>query len=655
MTIRQHPLLRWLILLGVLLIVAWMGLKTWRIYRAATSLLAQQAEVETLLANGPTAVDPDAAEALIMGVREDLLVIKQETAVFLPITPYLGWLPKVGPLLVKATPLLDMADAGIETAAYAIRGLKPGLTILQNEALGGTDKLAGLVAVLDMARPDLAAAANAFDRYAAARTELGDPTDLPWRVRTLLEAVDAYQSLAQDGLQLAQIAPTMLGTEGARTYLILAQNEDELRPTGGFITGAGVLTVQNGQITQVFFHEDPYYINDWRTKPYAFPPQPLYDLMGLELFLFRDANFWPDFPTSAQMALDLYSYGQDVSMLDGVIATDQRGIQILMSALGAVHIPGEDVTINAQNVIEVMQAAWGIAEGENISEWIVGRKGFIGEFAQAILNKVTEDFGSIDPINLLQAVETAVTNKHLQLYMRDPVEAAVLDAVGWDGRLQNETGQDVLSVIDTNVGYNKVNSLIERQINYHVNLSNRQAQLDVTYQHNGTAQTEPCYQGTPYTAGISYTDRVNTCYWDYVRIYAPLDTLLLNGPQHDIPGETLFTGQSWQKPAQIIAEPVPLAVIADAFLLPRTQTLTNSYTYQLPVSVIRSVNGQEQYQLTVYKQAGTPAQTLQVVIQLPSGASVVSVNPQPLETTDTTITFAIQQDSDLHLQITYQP
>lgn len=653
MRINQRQLTTRLIFIGALLLLAAFLLKGWLIYRAASNLLARPTEAEALLVNGFSSVDAAAAENLIFGLRQDVVVLKQETAVFLPLTPYLGWLPRIGPLIAQAEPLLAMADAGTETAAYAFRGLKPGLAIMQDNSLGGMDKMAGLVAVLDTARPDLAAAAAAFEHYTTARGRLANLEALPWRVRSLLAQADAYENLVQDGLQVAQILPAFLGINGPRRYLLLAQNEEELRPTGGFIAGAGVLTVQNGRLHDMLFF-DANYADDFLNKPYPFPPQPLYDFMGLELFLLRDANFWPDFPTSAQMAMDLYSYGQDLPPLDGAIAFDQQFMRLFVEALGEVFIPEEAVTINSRNVIAAMQEAWSYDEEQDVGQWVRDRKSFLGTFAGAIMAKVQSDFGSIDPLLLLKNVGTAVQTRRLQLYSRDPAVAAVLDAVNWDGRYENITGQDVLGVVDTNVGYNKVNSLIQREIRYEVNLDSLQARLDLTYHHTGTPENEPCYQGTPYTGGISYTERLNTCYWNYLRIYTPDGVRLLNASQHEIPGETMFSGRDWREVAQIIDEPVVLTVIANAFLLPWAQTLTSSYTYQLPAGVVNTVNGQRQYQLVVYKQAGTPAQPLEVVVQLPSGAALISAHPKPTAVSGATIIFSVDLDSNQHLHLTYR-
>ncbi len=650
---KRERFARWLILAGLLLLLAALAFKVGRIYRAANSLLARQNEAEALLAGGLSNLDANAVEALVTGIREDVVTIRRETAVFLPLTPLFSGLPRVGPLATNAAPLLEMADAGTETAAYALRGLKPALPILQDPARDGTEKLAALVDVLQNAAPDLRAAEAALARYTAARASLGDPTHLPWRAQTLLQRADAYHPLAQDGLRLAQIMPAFMGNEETRRYLLLAQNEEELRPTGGFIAGAGELVLVDGRIQTLTF-ADANYADDYANKPYPFPPQPLYDFMGLELFLLRDANFWPDFPTSARMAMELYQYGQDAPPLDGVIAFDQQFMRLLVTAIGEVPIPEESVTINQNNVIAAMREAWSYEEGQDVGQWVRDRKAFLGTFANGILRKVQTDFGRIDPLALAQAMHAAAQLRHLQIYVTDPTQAAVFDALNWDGRYANETGQDVLGVVDTNVGYNKVNSLIVRAIRYQVDLGSRQAQLELTYQHNGTPEPQPCYQGTPYAGGISYEARINTCYWNYLRIYAPQGTQLLAATLHEIPGETMFSGQEWRAPAQLITEPVPLAVVANAFLLPWGETLTSNYSFQLPATIVQAADGQQIYRLTVYKQAGTGAQPLEVVVQLPEGAALATAVPQPALIEGNSVTFRLTPETNVQVQVIYQ-
>ena len=125
----------WLLLLaGTVILLFWAGMKALRIYQVSSSLMDRQNQAERLLSNGPSAIDANEAEDLVYGLRRDVVTLNNEIGFLIPILPYLGWLPKVGPLAAAAPPLMEMADAGTEAAAYAFRGMKPALPLLQENS-----------------------------------------------------------------------------------------------------------------------------------------------------------------------------------------------------------------------------------------------------------------------------------------------------------------------------------------------------------------------------------------------------------------------------------------------------------------------------------------------------------------------------------------
>ena len=216
-----------LILAGFLLIVAWLGLKGWRIYQAGQSLLAAQGEAEILLAGDPREADPEALDALLHRVRQDVVVLRDETAVFMPLTPYLGSVPELGPTLLVAPQLMAMADSGTETAVIAFRSLKPALVALQKPIAPGVSRISQLVNIIAEAEADLGQASVSLDRFVAARNEIGATDALPWRLQTALTQLDGVLPLGQAALEAAPLLPELLGVNEPRRYLILAQNEDE--------------------------------------------------------------------------------------------------------------------------------------------------------------------------------------------------------------------------------------------------------------------------------------------------------------------------------------------------------------------------------------------------------------------------------------------
>jgi hypothetical protein len=642
---------------ALLLLLLWMGLKAYRIGTAVQSLLARQPQAETLLEGGLSNLNPDEVEQLVLGLRQDIVTLKRETAFLMPLTPHLGWVPQAGPLLVATPELMEMADAGTETAVLAFNALKPALLLLQTD--GSDDQMSALVHALAAAGPELAAANTAMARLVAARQALGDPSALPWRVRQLLERVDPLLPLAQDGLQTALVLPELMGMDGPRTYLLIIQNEDETRPTGGFITGAGILQLDDGRITSLNF-QDGNYIDNWAEKPYDFPPQPFYDFMALELFFYRDANFWPDFPTSAETAIHLYSYGQDVPEADGAIAIDQRFVQLLLRGIGPVTIADTGQTLTAQNVVRHFQEAWAKNTEQAVNDWYSERKTFLGTFGQAIQAKIESGLGEIDPLTLAESLHKAAETGHLQIYMRDPALAAVFDGLNWDGRLENPTGQDFIAVVDTNMGYNKVNMHIERSLDYAVQLQpdgRAIAALTVHYANNAPLEKGEtgCYQDTliDYSSGPAYKELADECYWNYLRVYVPGSSTLTSSSSHEVPLETLAVAhQGWSGAAQTVNEFSGWTTFANFILVPQQQTVNASFNYDLPV-VVKSDGRTHTYQLTIRSQAGSRPQPIQVVVTLPPGAQLLSTVPQNVTSTADQVTFALKTDMPTTLTINY--
>lgn len=654
-TIKTNRLVWLLLLAGISILLFWAGMKAWRIYQASSSLMNRQSEVEQLLIEGPANMDAEEAEDLVFGLRADVRNLNNEVGFLLPVLPYLYWLPEIGPLASSAPQLMEMADAGTEAAAYAFRGVKPAFAVLEDDS-DDSVRFPQMLQILETAKPDLARASLAMDRVVAAREEIENTDALPWRVRTLLAQADEWLPLGQAGLKLTLVMPQLMGLNEPRHYLIIAQNEDELRSTGGFFSGAGLVEVDKGRIVKLDF-QDASSVDAWGdtwvlTKPYGDSPKAFSELMLLDLYLFRDANFWPDFSVSAEKAMDLYSYGQSIPPLDGAIAFDQHFIKLLMASLGPVLIPDTGEIINENNIVASLQDAWTLDEG------IRNRKDFLPVFAQAIRGRIENELSSIDPVYLAQQMSTALHDKDLQIAMRDPLASTILAEVGWSGRLEPPNDHDALMVVDNNFGYNKANIHVQSDMAYHIRLSDdgtAQADLTINHIHNGEDNGEPCWQGTnqDYRDKASYRDLAEKCYYAYLRVYAPENSQLISGPQHIVPAETWLGGYDWDRPTEVLDELPGFTTFANFILLPRSSELTSQYEYELPSTIVKKDGDLQQYRLRLYKQAGTPDQPVQIAVTLPPGAQIDSVSPEPSRQDNGTIYFTIDLDSDQSITVNF--
>ncbi len=398
---------------GVTILFAWIAVSTYIVGSSAESLMEQRVVAMDLLETDPLEADPEELRNVVETVERDITRINYVLSPMTPLTSRLGWIPRVGPLLEVSPELLEIAVAGGDLAIHGYSGFEPLLIEFQRSS---NDNLTinQLVHKLDVVQINFRNANEAYERLEMARAGIKSPDRLPWRIRSLLYEFDRLLPMAKTGLLLAQAAPDLLGRDGRRTYLILAQNEDEIRATGGFISGTGIISIDNGEISSMSF-EDADLIGDVNLKPYNWPPAPFQAFMGLDYFLFRDANFWPDFPTSAEQAMTLYSYDRNTH-IDGVIAIDQEFLRLLVRATGPINVRALDRTINASNVVDLMREQWGPQAGEDY--WMIQRNDFMQPLAEALFSKLTGSPQQLEPVALGRMIYQAASETFTDLRSR---------------------------------------------------------------------------------------------------------------------------------------------------------------------------------------------------------------------------------------------
>jgi hypothetical protein len=657
---RASPRLgRLLLSAGLLLLALWIFLSIVRLVNAARSLQEQQARVERVVEGGILNADGQELEDIVTTVRANVAEIKQVAGPFAGLGGGFGWLPTIGPLLADARPLLEMADAGSQIAASALDAFKP---LLNDQAGAGdssqdkplSESLPQIASVLSESSEELRQADAAAERLLAARSDLEHESDYPSSISALLDRLDENAGLLHDGLKLAQAAPQLLGMDRPKTYLILAQNEDELRPSGGFISGAGRVIIDRGRVVNLTF-DNANLVDDWQNKPYDQPPSPFTEFMGMDIFLFRDANFWPDFRTSAAQALALYSYGQDVN-LDGVLAIDQQFMQQLLAAIGPLPVPDLGRIVDAANVVSQLREEWG--PGVDNPNWIIERKAFMAPLAAAFLAQLEGGLPSGREFQLVETLQRTAQQRHLQLFAADPAVQTILDQTSWSGRMDVSGGGDFLHVSDANMGFNKVNAVVERSLAYRVNLDpdgGATAELDVHYSNPPSPEPVACVHGTRYDADTQYESLTSDCYWNYLRVYAPAGSRLTWSSENPVPEDELMSGAAWPGVArQAPSEGDSFAVFDNFLLLAPGQLAAVSFHYNLPSTVLRSEGDKRVYQLQIRKQAGTAGNTATIQVTLPPGAMLVAATPRPSTTSGNVLIFDLTLTSDGFISVTYE-
>jgi len=300
---------------------------------------------------------------------------------------------------------------------------------------------------------------------------------------------------------------------------VLAQNNDELRPTGGFISAAGVLRVEHGEISVEWFGDS--FAADDLSLIHPPPPAPLEKYMDASQWLLRDANWYADFPTTADVVQTMYARDRHVQT-DGVIAVDMRLLPRLVGAMGDVELAGQPVAQNT--VIDLMKASWKpMPPGDMSAAWFTSdRKNFLSDLMNSMLTRFRA--GDVPTNALAQALWHGLREKSVQIYLNDAeAEQAVVDA-GWGGAVKTGAG-DSLFVVDSNVGFNKVNATVTREILYDVRLHRNggDATVDIKYANPSRAAEGGCDLLKQHKDN-TYAGMEQSCYWDYVRVLAPRDS-----------------------------------------------------------------------------------------------------------------------------------
>lgn len=624
-------------------LVFWIGVKAVRVTAAGRGLLGDLQALQAVDVQTLSSLDPANLTALrdrFASMEANLAAVETEAAPFLPLASGMGWLPRFGDEAQAAPALLDLASNVATAGRAAMDGALPALAALRDESMGRGSALARVLPALEAAAPQWQEAEAALAAAAAAREQI-DPTTLDPRLGSQLQRLDDYLPLLQAGVGLAQLAPTLLGADQPRTYLLLAQNSEELRATGGFISGVGRLTLYKGEIAGLDFQDSYVIYNPNVDHPPA--PADLERYMLAQMLLLRDANWSPDFPTTNAVAQALYQLdtGQQV---DGLIAFDLEATRRTVAALQPLDLPGYAEQVTADNLITALRAVWnappeaeGTAKERFSSDWSLHRKDFMADLAAAGRAKL--EAGQVDFSVLASAIRSGLDEKHILVALNDPASMALLTGLGWDGALRPGDG-DYLLVVDSNVGWNKVNVLVSRATDYSVTPApdgSAQAQLTLTYRHQGAATDAPCEHIPLY--GDSYEDMAQRCYFNYVRVYTPTGTRLVAAEGFEPESVTTFGGERGA------------TVLAGYLVLPAGAERSVTFTYELPPGTLAAAT--TAYHLRVQKQPGTPAWPVRVTVR--NGAVAWQPVTPAGQATDVGAVFLFELRTDADVAAAAQP
>lgn len=638
-----------LLLAGTILVA---GLKARQLYDQAMQLRQEAYALQSLLSSSESMLErARRAGPALSSFRVNFQALKTEVEPFLWITPMLGWLPEYGAEVAASRDLLTYADSLLASADVAAQSVAPLLAEQDPLSLAPDH----LVRFLVEAEPQLVEAQTQLGQALAARSRFQPENFSPQLRALILDDLDPLTALMQDGLSLAVELPRALGasSEGPKTYLLLAQNEDELRPTGGFITAAGTVLLQGGQISEPVFRNSGF-LDDW-SKPYPPAPWQLQDYMNSPVLIFRDATWFTHYPTTAVYAEQLYSYISGHSV-DGVIAFDQQFLVKLLQVTGPLQLPGESGPISAANAIEFMRKAKQPSP-EDLANPDWDNKLFLNDLAAGLLEKILS--GDVDWERLIAAVIATLNERSILIQVDNPVLTDYLVRQGWDGSVRAENG-DFLLVADSNIGFNKTSAVVETRLDYEVDLRDRlspTAVLSVTHQNNA-AEMFTCSHRSKTIPSEENEYPITDCYWTYTRIYRPAGTELVDFAAQFIPINWMLVYRSIPPQVDNLgSDDIPgVQAFGTLKVIPGGQSETTMLRFALPLSVfqLQPQDGLLSYRLRVQKQPGTMDVPFSIRVHLTPGSAIYRV-PDGAVIEGDSVTYTSRLRTDVEFELFFYP
>ena len=246
----------------------------------------------------------------------------------------------------------------------------------------------------------------------------------------LLDIID------QAGPALADVEknlPTLIdlaGGHGARRYMIIFQNNAEIRATGGNAANTAILIVHNGRMKLVDDAQTrAYKVAEYTGvgSPYPLPAKTR-KLYEWDYTLYAQ-NFTrtPDFPTTAKLFSGLWTKVTHTK-LDGVVSVDPVALARMLQVTGPVSLP-DGSKIGSGNAVKLLLSDVYARFGRDTK----GSDAYFGQVTSRVFNRIAA--GGWSPTRMLAAFQWGISQQRIYAWFTRPVEQALSVQTGTDGIL----------------------------------------------------------------------------------------------------------------------------------------------------------------------------------------------------------------------------
>lgn len=471
---------------------------------------------------------------------------------------YLRFVPIANFYYNDADHMMKAGQHGLETTEILLDSIEPYADVLglkgQGTFVGGSaeDRIKTAVLTMGKITPNI-------DKIAASLTEVEkeidqvDPNHYPEIIfgPKVKEQLTQVKTLTKQGSEfvneakpLVKVLPSLLGEDEPKKYLVLFQNDKELRSTGGFLTAYAIVSIDKGVI-KVEKSEDIYSLDDTVPNKPAAPEAIRKYFPSVRTWHLRDTNLSPDFLVSMEDFLDMYNRAGGRSEIDGIIAIDTNVLVSTIKILDdSVTAGGINFNTKEDPRCDCPQAIYELED--NISRPVnyirEDRKGLIGQLMLAIMDKALKSSPGQYWGPLFQNFIKEVQEKHVLFYLFDEDAQSGIEALNAAGQIHDFDG-DYLHINDTSFSGAKSNLFTDQAVEMSYEVGNDgKIRKTLVINYKNTHEPSDCNLER---GGLCLNAELR----DYVRVYVPKGSKLVDSKGSEVKvttkedlGKTVFEG-----------------------------------------------------------------------------------------------------------------
>jgi hypothetical protein len=430
--------------------------------------------------------------------------------------------------------------------------------------------------------------------------------------------------------KLIEILPELIGLDGKRRdFMVLFQNEMEIRASGGFLGSYGILSFEGGRLLN--FEIKDIYEADGQLRGHVEPPVPIRDVLGEAAWFMRDANWQASFP-AAVLDIQWFLEKSTNRKVDGIIGINLAVAKSILEVVGEITMIDYGEKINKNNLFEQ-------AEFYAETKFFPGsgqKANFLSGLGRQLFEEI-KNLNSEKQYKLLEALMLQFDKNELQMVLNNKESARVLAELGWDGAIYNgkcgtdRCEADYVYLVESNFGVNKANYFIYRGVEKAVDITNSSIKRVLKINYENIAKN------TSWPGGD---------YKNYLRVYLPVGI--------NLESVRIIDGNNLSKVEVVGGDKLNLAEYAgktELGFLVKVPVLSKRIV-EIKYSSNIELLGKEKFSYLNYfqKQSGAGDTGLVVLVSFPKNYQILQVEPLASMVGDKVL-FNTKLDRDVRLGV----